>query len=594
MLSAARLWWGPAYPSVSLPRWAGGLLAVLLGLGLAAACFGIAIIPPWRTGWMLEGRIGPDPVQYWLGWTYFRDAPWSWPPGLNPDWGMEIGSSLFYADAIPLLAFAFKALRPLADVAQYWGLWIFACLGLQALLAWRLVGLFTGDALARLAGIAFFIVQPILLARLGGHFALGGQFLLLGALYLCLTEGGARRGLAWAAMLGGAALVHAYLLPMVAGLWVADWLARAIRPRRASGVLAVEALAVPALGVACLWAEGFFALRAGFGGTWGGYGAMQLDLLALFNPGDWGRFLPSLPHAEHLEGQDAYPGLGALLLLGAGAGAFLWRPLWGLGAPGLRRRWPLLAMLALMLGFAITHRITIGGQVVAVLPLPEAVIGLADALRASVRFLWPVLYAGLIGAIAALVHAVGGRRAGLALAVLALVQVVDMGPGFARLKHFFRHTPAQVELRLADPFWRQATARYDRLRLTPTDMQARHWEEVAVLAATQGLPTDAVYLARLDPFRVAALNAATLERLAAGRPEPGSLYILGDDAALAAARAGMDPARDRLLRADGLWVLAPGWHRTTISARAGITAPAGTARSRTGPAEIRASAPPTD
>lgn len=551
--------------SVMLPRWWGGLAAAVMGLVVIAAIYGPGILAPWRTGWMLEGRIGPDPVQYWLGWTYFSRAPWSWPPGLNPDWGMEIGSSIFYSDSIPLLAFAFKALRPLVEVSQYWGLWIYACGALQAFMAWRIIGLFTADPLARLAGAALFLVQPLLLNRLGGHFALGGQFLLLIALYLCLTQAStARRVAAWAALVGAASLIHAYLLPMVAGLWATDALARALRADRRPAWLAAEALLVPGLGLAGLWLAGFFVLGDGLGGTWGGFGRMQLDLLAPFDPSVWGRFLPDLPHGDHLEAQDSYLGLGVLLLLAAGLAAFLARR-----QPGLGARWPLLAGLAVFMALALTHRVSIGGWVVEVVPLPDSLVSMADALRASVRFFWPVAYAAMIGAIAALVHALGGRRAGLVLAGLLAVQLVDLRPGVTRLYGFFGPAPATAALRLADPFWQKATARYERIRLAPTGMQARHWEEVAVLAATRGLPTDAVYLARLDPARVDALNASTKARLAYGRHEPGSLYVLGDEAALAAARRGMDPARDLLIQADGLWVLAPGWNRPLVAVKAG-------------------------
>lgn len=567
----------PAIPEA----WLGALAAMAIGIAVIAGIYGWHILPPWHTGWMLEGTIGPDPVQYWLGWTYFARSPWAWPPGANPDWGLEVGSGIFFSDSIPLLAFAFKALRPLVQVPQYWGLWIFACGALQALLAWRLVGLVTADPLARLAGAALFVLQPILLNRLGGHFALGGQFLLLAALHLCLTSAASwRRLVAWAGLVLAASLIHAYLLPMVAGLWAADWLGRALPRDRRPKPLAAEALAVPAAGLAGLWAGGFFLLGGGMGGTWGGFGAMQLDLLAPFDPSQWGRFLPQLPRPDHLEARDSYLGLGTILLLLAGAAAFLWRP-----RPGLPRRWPLLAGLAVMLALAVTHRVSLGGQVVLVLAeLPPPVLAAADALRASVRFFWPLAYALILGAIAALAHVLGGRRTGLLLAALLLVQLADLKPGFDRLDRFFRPAPATAALRLADPFWMAATARYQRIRLAPTGMQARHWEEVAVLAATRGLPTDAVYLARIDPARVRALNAGTLHRLASGQYEPGSLYVLGDDAMLAAARAGMDPARDLLARFDEVWVLAPGWHAPIMASPAG--------RSRTDRGESPVSAPP--
>ncbi|WP_184482184.1 DUF6311 domain-containing protein [Neoroseomonas alkaliterrae] len=535
---------------------AGTLAAAALGLFVIHVAFGAFILPPGDTGWMLSGRIGPDPVQYWLGWTAFARDSWRWPPGANPGWGMELASSIFYSDSIPLLAFAFKALRPLAEVSQYWGMWIYACGALQAALAWRLMGLATRDSLARLAVAGLFVMQPLLLGRLGGHFALGGQFLLLIGLWLCVTPGeGGRRVFAWGALMAAAAMIQAYLLPMVGALWAADWLARVAEPARRGGWrIAAEALLVPGAGIAGLWAAGFFLLGGGFGGTWGGYGKMQLDLLAPFDPGYWGAILPDIATADHLEAGNSYPGLGALVVLALGALAWMLGP-----RGGLRRHWALLLILAGLLLLAVTHRVAIGGREFEVLPLPDWLVAKADALRASERFFWPVLYAALFGAAAALVRHLGGRRAGFVLAGALALQVVDLRPGFARLHHYFIVQPPTVPLRLSDPFWLEAARRYDAVRVVPTGMQAPNWEEVAVYAATLRLQTDAVYLARLDPRAVEALNARVAALLERGAHEPRTFYVLGDEAALARARAGMDPERDLLGRFNDRWVLAPGW-----------------------------------
>jgi hypothetical protein len=531
----------------------GALAAAALGIFVIHSAFGGFILSPSDTGWMLSGRIGPDPVQYWLGWTAFARDDWRWPPGANPGWGMELASSVFYSDSIPLLAFAFKALRPVVEVSQYWGLWIYACGALQAVMAWALMGRATQDPLARLAVAGLFVMQPLLLARLGGHFALGGQFLLLMGLWLCVVPGrGVRRGLAWAVLMCAAALVQAYILPMVGALWAADWLARAVdRERRGGAFIGVEALGVPAAGVAGLWAGGFFLLSGGFGGTWGGYGKMQLDLLAPFDPGYWGALLPDITTADHLEAGNSYPGLGALVVIGLGALA------WPRGV--LQRHWALVLVLAGLLLLAVTHRVAIGGREFEVLPLPDWIVTRADALRASERFFWPVLYAALFGAAVALVRRLGGRRAGFVLFAALMLQAVDLRPGFARLHHYFAPQPATVPLRLSDPFWADAARRYAFVRVVPTGMQAANWEEVAVYAATLGLQTDAVYLARIDPRAVEAVNARVGALLEAGAHEGRTFYVLGDDAALARARAGMDPARDLLQQFNGRWVLAPGW-----------------------------------
>lgn len=58
-----------------------------------------------------------DPATHWLGWQFFRNSPLlQWPLGANPDYGMEIGSSIIFSDSIPLLAFIFK---PLGAFARY-------------------------------------------------------------------------------------------------------------------------------------------------------------------------------------------------------------------------------------------------------------------------------------------------------------------------------------------------------------------------------------------------------------------------------------------------------------------------------------------
>lgn len=522
----------------------GAALAALAGAAVIILIYGWQIVPPHSQHWILSGMIGPDPVQYWLGWTFFRESPWSWPPGLNPRYGMELASSIFYSDSIPLLAFFFKAIQPLWEVPQYWGLWLLACGALQAWLGWRLVGLATNDPLARLSGALLFSVQPLMLNRLGGHFALGAHWLLLWGLLLVLTPGGRWRAVGWAALVLAASLIHSYLLPMVLAFWTADLWQR----RRAGAPFWAELALVPGAGIAGLWAAGFFVLAGGFAGTRERFGEMQMDLLAPFHPSVWGAFLPQLPDTGHLEVNGSYVGLGALLL---SAAALALRP--------ARRHVPLMVVLGLMLAFAITHRPSIAGHQFTLLPLPERLVEIASALRASERFYWPMAYALMVAGAFGLVRLLGPVRAGPVMALLVVVQVLDLQPGYQRLAHFFPAVAPQNAPQLLDPFWQEAAQRYGAIRAVPAANQAEHWEPVAVFAARNRMVTDAVYLARSDDAVKARLNARTLALLAEGRPEPGTLYVLRDAESLAAARAGLRPGRDALFFLDGVHVLAPGW-----------------------------------
>lgn len=359
----------------TLPRmaWAGALAALVLGGLITLAIFGVAMLDPFDAGWMLAGAFGPDPVQYWLGWRFFASAPWSWPPGLSPNYGLELSSGVFYADAIPLLALPLKLLAP--SIEQYWGLWLLACGMAQGGLGWVLMGHATRNPLARLMGAGLLVLQPMLLNRMAGHLALAGQWTVLAALALALRPPGApRQALAWLILVPATALVHAYLLVMVAAIWAADLLRRGLEGPRALHL--AEAVAVLAATLAALWAAGFFALAGGHGAP--GYGAMMLDLAAPLNPGHWGGLLPALPEIGHPESGGVYLGLGGLLLLALGLLCARRAPSW--------RLWPLAAALLALLAFAITPRLAVLGHVVELFALPGWAEGLASSLRASERF----------------------------------------------------------------------------------------------------------------------------------------------------------------------------------------------------------------
>ena len=535
-------------PPMSVPWNAlSGIAAPLLGAVLVVAVFGTAMLNPWNVNWMLAGSFGPDPVQYWLGWRFFAQAPWSLPPGLNPRFGLELSSAIFYADSIPLLALPLKLLWPL--LPQYWGPWLLGCGMAQGWFGWVLMGHATRHPLARLMGAGLLVLQPMLFDRMGGHLALAGQWTVLAALALALRPVGApRQFLFWALLATATALIHSYLMVMVAVIWAADWLRRMLACR--GWARAAEALAVPALMLAALWSAGFFTLAGGHGAP--GYGRMMLDLLAPFDAGHWGSFLPDLPDLQHPEAGNNYLGLGVIGLLAAGLVAWV-RP------RALHGQWPLLAALLWMLAFAVTHRVTVLGHVTELFALPGWAERIASTLRASQRFAWPLLYLLPVLAAASLAARIGGRRAGLVLTALFALQVIDLRPGMDFLRNLMAEAQARGVRPTDDAFWSEAARRYDRLRAVPAANLGENWERLAVIAARHGMATDAIYLARADEAAARALQARVLRDLERGRHEPGTIYMLRDGLALELARQGMDPTRDLLTIVDGMDVLAPGW-----------------------------------
>ena len=522
-----------------------GLGAAALGGLVVVWVFGTAMLDPWNITWMLAGSFGPDPVQYWLGWRFFAQAPWSLPPGLNPRFGLELSSSIFYADSIPLLAMPLKLIWP--SLPQYWGLWLLGCGIAQGWFGWVLMGHAMPHPLARLMGAGLLALQPMLLDRMGGHLALAGQWTVLAALALALRAGRHQFAL-WAVLCTATALIHSYLMVMVAAIWAADWLRRALTAPR--WPMAAEVVTVPALMLTALWSAGFFALAGGHGAP--GYGRMMLDLFAPLDANRWSAFWPDLPDLQHPEAGNNYLGLGVILLLVAGVLA--WRR-----PRMLAGRWPLLAALLAMLAFAVTHRVTVLGHVFELFALPGWAERIASTLRASQRYGWPLLYLLPVLAAASLAARIGGRRAGLVLAALFTVQCIDLRPGMAFLRDLMVEAQSRGIRPTDDAFWSQAATRYDRLRAVPAGNLGENWERLAVIAARHAMATDAIYLARADEAVARALQDRVLRELGRGRYEPGTLYMLRDGVALELARQGMDPTRDLLTMVDGMDVLAPGW-----------------------------------
>ncbi|MBU8540471.1 DUF6311 domain-containing protein [Falsiroseomonas tokyonensis] len=539
-------------------------LAAIFGGALAAiATLGPRILDIHDLGWLLHGTLGPDPVAYLSAWMYFAPSPWSWPPGLNPDYGLELSSAIFYVDAVPLMAFLAKALRPLLEIPQYWGPWMVLSAGLQAFFAWRLLGLAVPDPVARALGALIFAWQPLLLNRMGGHFALCSQWALLWALWLCLRPDPGlhlgRQARHWAGCLGLVAMLNPYVMAMCGGLWVADLLGRALRgaaPRpRLSPLVLQPALVLPAMAGA-LWLAGYFTLAGDVLPMGVHYGASQFDLTAPFDAVEWGRLLPALPGLRHWEAGGSYLGAGAILLL---ALALALAPR-GTLRPALRRHAVLVLALAGMLAFAMSNHVAIGGHIVLVYDLPAPLLRLADMLRASERFFWPLAYASLFAAIAGLALRLAVVPLRWVLAGLLLIQVVDIQAGMGRFRALVAAAPPVAAERLADPFWAEAGRRYHRIRAVPAENFGAHWEPVARFAAPRGLPTDAAYHSRVDPEAVAALRARTRRDLARGWWEGGTLYVLRDAPTQALVAARIDPTRDLLEQHDGLWVFAPNWY----------------------------------
>ena len=540
------------------PRDPRGLAIWPLLLGMAAffALGGAGILPPGNVGWLAHG----DLAQSYLGWAFFRDAAWALPPGANPAYGLEIGSSVYYSDSIPLLAMFFKALAPVLPTPfQYFGLWVLACLMLQAWFAWKLAGLASRDVWFRTVAVLLLVMAPPMLNRLGGHMALVAHWPLLAGLYLCLRPRGHRQGLCWALLVAAAMAMHAYLFVLVGVLWVTD-LARRWRDDRRAHVarngrrVLKEAAAVIGAAVMSAWASGLFMV-SGRGMRAQGFGHYKMNLLAPFDGAGWSSLgLHVQTAAGEYEGFN-YLGAGVIALALLALALFLrhrTRLTWS------SRNTALLVMAIALTLLAITHVIGIGGTQLA-LPLPEKLVDKLQGLpvQATGRVFWVVYYLIIVAALFVLARTLRPMPLRFVLLCVLALQAADLAPRLTTLRH---SNLARAQMGLPDElrsaFWDEAARKYRNVRRLPTKVIAPGWEPVAFYAQQHRLGTDMVQVARLDVKPFWQLEQRKRAALFAGVPESDSLFLLGDEV-LDLARAALADPRDALFRLDGRIVLAP-------------------------------------
>ena len=552
------------------------VFTILIGITFCAyyVLNGFAILNPSNIAW-LNYPGHNDPLQHYLGWEFFRHAPWGFPIGLNPAFGLDLSSSIIYSDSIPLLAFIFKPFNIwLSDPFQYMGMWYFFCYFFQALFAWLLAGLIFTNQPSRFLVAALFIFSPPLLWRVGEQAALAAHFLILAAIYLMLRPNQTRNTLWWCTLLILTALIQFYILAMILVLWLASIVANLVKHQwnlaavKQGGLEFISVLTGLAI---VFWVSGYFVIHVSEANTHH-YGLMPLNLLALIDSGGWSILLKDIPNKSANFDQYGvmfgtyfesfnYLGLGYLSLIFFAFSVCLLK---GFSQVILviKKRIFLAAALFLLTFFAISNNIYFGPIQLISIPLPPFMFEFASILRASGRFFWPTFYTLILLALY-LISINYSKKACLAILFLALsLQVIDLRPGWNLFAQWAKQAPSPLlKTPLQNPFWEVAAKQYERVEIIPlrSDFQwQNHWGPLSSYAAKYHLGTNAVFLSRVDKINLAKANERLQKILNTGRFDVNSLYIL-DQKKVVPALLHLNPNADLIAKIDGLNVLAPGW-----------------------------------
>jgi len=547
-------------------------LCVLSPLLLFTAFFDWHVVDPTRIGWLMEADWG----QHVLGWNAWRHMPWS---TFNHETllGAPIGNTIVSTDSNPLFAYIFKPFRAwLPDRFQYIGPWFLFCVCMHFVFAYKLVRPHAPNRWAALGGAIALSALPMLYYRMR-HDTLVAQWLILWALHLFInvpddelpvfgkpldfikswfTNGAKMRG--YAAMLGVTAMVHPYILFMVAAVWGGDVLKRfwpAARRLDRAVILdtAVRSLFSLFWAVLGLWLAGSFTKGMSPGA--GGYGYYSFPLDGWFNPvrQDFSTVLRAWPldGGQSFEGYQ-YLGFGLIVLILAAVALYIITPEARQSKDVLNRLKPLILPFLALFVIAASNHIQFYSVDLVSFPLPKFLTGPAAVLRASGRLVWPITYCLVLASLIVLFKS-RPRVVGVLLPLVLVVQAYDLqGFSAAMRKATGLAANPQVFYLTTSPLWDKLVADSSGVDFYPAQVHLNDklFYELTWRATSQVKPVNTMYAARENLLQIAYQDAG-MAAFRRGEVNSDHLFVFLKQCDAPASLQG------RLRMLDGVWIIPP-------------------------------------
>ncbi len=344
-----------------------------------------AVVDPYNTDWVNNG--GGDYLQHYLGWRFFREAPWSRQFHFMRNLNYPVGTSVIVTDSNPLFCLIFKGLSPLiSDDFQFNGIWLvfsYTLLGLFACLcAWKM----TENPVFSFLTVGWVLVNPVILQRAMIHDTLTAHWLILAAILLLLERRQKWNPFGWGILVCLTMLIHAYFMPMIAWVLALQLLFDLQDRRRVVEII----LPVIFFSLAFIGSYVFLGYRY-IEGQSGSYGELSLNLNAFIDPDGTSLFLKDRVHFPlQYEGYN-YWGLGLLILFPFSL-CFLSR----VGRKRLSAAFlPLILLILLAAGNEGTFDLIPLWNI----ELPEKLQTILSVFRSSGRLVWPLYYTAVFTAL---------------------------------------------------------------------------------------------------------------------------------------------------------------------------------------------------
>ena len=434
---------------------------VILGIFCSYFILGNNFFSFTNTSWLNSIDMAQDIVS----WKYFKNDIWRFPIGMNPNYGIDIGNSIVFTGAVPILAIFFKIFKfILPENFHFFNLWYFVCFFLQSYIAYKIIYALTKNSLYSFLGSLFFLISPILIGRLVMHMSLAAHWVILFAFYIELIVAKKKKLKYWIFIISFSALIHFYLTLMLLGLFFIFTASRLLDDKNFK-LFFIENFLNLIILIFIMFVFGYFEVPI-TDSVGVGYGNYKLNLASIFNPLElinngqilWSNILPSIKMSsgEQSEGFN-YLGLGGILLLLI----LIITSIFRFKDLNFYKLKPFILIVILFTLVALTNKIYFSNVEILLFYINKYLYGVLGIIRASGRFFWPVYYLIFIGSIIIIYKNFSTKKSIGIISIILLFQIIDLSNGFFELKN---NKIFAIKDNKKNIFWKNLDNQFDTIR----------------------------------------------------------------------------------------------------------------------------------
>lgn len=503
------------------------LYPIFLGILFFEVVFGFSLLDPQNIGWLTEG----DASQHYSGWNFFRNEPWSIPLG-KYYYDPMIESSIVFTDSNPLLSILFKIFRGfLPEVFQFFGMWLLFCVVMQSIMLWKTLSLYIDNLIILILGVALLLLNPAWMVRLG-HINLMGFFLITSAIYLSLKAAINNRykNIYWVLLFFVSLGTHFYLFMIVGLCWIFTLTHIIIfnqKNYRKFSIFLVFNIFIVSL---ILWFYGYLIAfnfdTEGIRGPWGFYKA---NFFTFFIPaGHSSIYNISNYFPGEYEGY-GYLGAGVILLCLLSI-VTTWKKIF-------QFKWVtkyLGVFLFTIASFLIALSPNVGfGPYNLTVPFPDKLTEMTGYIRASGRFIWPVMIVVGISVIVN-IYSIRIKNKGVYFVYFIMftavfLQIMDLSRSWLIRRDVLSSSSSIGYSNPYNDLWEKGLKNYESIRLIPATNSAPKTFELQLLAAKYNQNINAIYLTHWDVANFLKLNNEVRDAVVSGNYELDTVYVFTFD-----------------------------------------------------------------